>query len=54
METVSTETFKIDLFCLIIDTVKYSRDKQLAGKQLPAGMNEIAKSCLQRRGWEHQ
>lgn len=27
METVSTEIFKKALFCLIIDTEKYSRDK---------------------------
>lgn len=31
MEAASIVTFKIPLFCLIIDTVKYSRDKGLAG-----------------------
>jgi hypothetical protein len=46
MEALSTETFKIALFYLIIDTVKYSRDKWLAGKQQSAGVNERAKTSL--------
>ena len=44
LEAVSTATFKTALFCLIIDTVNYSRNKWLAGKQQLAGINEMAKS----------
>lgn len=43
MEIVSSADFKTALFGLNIDTAKYFRDKWLAGKQWPPGMNEIAK-----------
>lgn len=46
LEAVSTETLKIALFCLIIETVNYSRNKWLAGKQQLAGVNEMARSSL--------